>query len=409
MTRDRVPHLERLSAADASNVVLDAPDQVNAFLLAGLLGPGGPVRSDGTVDLAAARNAVGDWGRVERRLGQRVVRRAGRLWWQPVVPDPDRHLWTVERVRGVDGLEDLCARLVVEPLPPDRRPWELVLVPGVLPGRCGLMLRIHHALADGTATVRLLERLLGPAGPATHRPIPASGPPRRSTLASSVSRTASVFRGSGHSRLLGHLGPRRGVAFLETPLGRLVAAAHHRSATVNDVLLAAVAAAAADLLRAVGEPPTRPLRASVPVALPHQVGSGNAVGVMLVRLPTEVTDPDQRVAEVAARTRQAKDDARRRGTFELTRSRLGSAVFRRLARHQHLVHVFVTNVPGPTTSLSLAGAPLVRAWAVAPLQGNVRLGVSATSYGGVLAVGVQYDRALPGRVFVDRLRRELVG
>ncbi|MCA1780627.1 MAG: hypothetical protein LC679_00190 [Intrasporangiaceae bacterium] len=42
---------ERLSAADASNVVMDARDQVNAFLLAGVLGPGGFVSEDGGIDV----------------------------------------------------------------------------------------------------------------------------------------------------------------------------------------------------------------------------------------------------------------------------------------------------------------------------------------------------------------------
>ena len=51
MVRDR----ERLSPADASNVVLDSPDQVNAFLLAGLLDVGGFVASDGTADLDRLR------------------------------------------------------------------------------------------------------------------------------------------------------------------------------------------------------------------------------------------------------------------------------------------------------------------------------------------------------------------
>ena len=39
---------DRLSAADASNVLMDARDQVNVFLMAGLLGPGGFVSQDGS-------------------------------------------------------------------------------------------------------------------------------------------------------------------------------------------------------------------------------------------------------------------------------------------------------------------------------------------------------------------------
>ena len=51
-------HGERLSAADASNVVLDAPDQVNVFLLAGTLGSGGYVTPGGALDMDALRAAI---------------------------------------------------------------------------------------------------------------------------------------------------------------------------------------------------------------------------------------------------------------------------------------------------------------------------------------------------------------
>ena len=40
--------VERLTAADASNVMIDAEDQVNVFLMAGLLGRGGFVGADGS-------------------------------------------------------------------------------------------------------------------------------------------------------------------------------------------------------------------------------------------------------------------------------------------------------------------------------------------------------------------------
>ncbi|NLW98582.1 MAG: hypothetical protein GXY39_02635 [Actinomycetales bacterium] len=46
-----------LSATDASNVTIDAADQVNAFLLAGVLGEGGFVGRAG-LDLEAVRAAL---------------------------------------------------------------------------------------------------------------------------------------------------------------------------------------------------------------------------------------------------------------------------------------------------------------------------------------------------------------
>ena len=52
---------ERLSASDASNVVMDSPDQVNVPLVVGVLGVGGFVSAGGEVDvdLASRRHQRG--------------------------------------------------------------------------------------------------------------------------------------------------------------------------------------------------------------------------------------------------------------------------------------------------------------------------------------------------------------
>jgi diacylglycerol O-acyltransferase / wax synthase len=412
VTRRHTAGLERLSAADASNVVLDAPDQVNAFMLVGLLAPGGSVAEDGSVDLESVRAAVSGWAAVERRLAQRVRRTWRGLFWETVGPDPSAQVRLVDQVSGLEGLQAWCARLVVTPLPTDGPLWQLLVAPRVLPGRAAFVLRFHHAMVDGTAVVRLVEELLGAPLEQAPAPEPVEEPQdagtRWAALASGVTRTVTALGGgSTGTALLGHLGPRRGIVFLQAPLGDLAAVATSRSGTVNDVLLAAVTAAAEATVEALGEHLPDEIRASVPVALPHRGGSGNAVGVMLVPLPTGLSDPFERLSRVSAVTRDAKADARRRGTFELTRTRLGSRLFRLLARHQRLVHLFVTNVPGPRTAVRIAGAPLVGAWPVAAIQGNVRLGVAAASYGGVLHISVHHDAAVPGRVFAERLDHEL--
>ena len=121
-------------------------------------------------------------------------------------------------------------------------------------------------------------------------------------------------------------------------------------------------------------------------------------------------DIRQRVSRIAAVTRTAKDEARAQGTFELTRSRWGSRAFAWLARRQRFVALFVTNVRGPARRMHVAGAPLLRAWPVAPIQGNVRFGVAAMSYDGRLGVAVHVDadalRAdIAGAALEDELRR----
>ena len=162
-------------------------------------------------------------------------------------------------------------------------------------------------------------------------------------------------------------------------------------ATVNDALLAAATMAVEAALVADGHPVPSMLPASVPVALRNRGGSGNAVGVMVVQLPVGEPDPPVRLARISAATKSAKPAARSQGTFELTRTLWGSRLFMWLARRQRFVALFVTNVRGPDATMRVGGAPLVEAWPVAPIQGNVRLGIAAMSYAGRLAVTVHVD------------------
>ncbi|MHA6522849.1 wax ester/triacylglycerol synthase domain-containing protein [Tessaracoccus sp. G1721] len=410
MVRDR----ERLSPADASNVVMDSPDQVNAFLLAGLLDVGGFVSPDGAVDLELLRASIAS--RLSdpelARFSQRVHQRT--LTWGPCRPDLSRHIRLAAPVAGMAGLADMAARLMTTPLPLEHPLWELLVVPGAATPAPGIILRVHHCVADGVAGVRLVQRLFGADAVATSAPSVGSGRRRRRVVrgfVAGLARVAAVFRATvPPTVLLGPIGPRRGVAFADVELRALAGSARRAGATVNDALLAAVVVAAEAALRADGHrvPPVLP--ASVPVALPERGLSGNAVGVMLVPLVTGEADPVARLSRIAQVTRAGKAEARSQGTFELTRTRWGSRLFARLARRQRFIALFVTNVRGPDGLLEVAGAPLVRAWPVAAIQGNVRFGVAAMSYAGRLEVAIHADAGAlrvpeAGTALADELAR----
>lgn len=208
--------------------------------------------------------------------------------------------------------------------------------------------------------------------------------------------------------LLGPIGSERGVRLASVDLDPLLRSTHAAGATVNDALLSAVAVAVKATLRAAHEtvPPTLP--ASVPVALPDRRGSGNAVGVMMIPLPTGEPDSARRLERIAGFTRAGRAEARGQGTFELTRTRWGSRAFVWFARRQRFVALFVTNVRGPVQPLSIAGAPLLEVWPVAQIQGNVRFGVAAMSYAGQLGCTVHVDAgALRADVAAAALGEEL--
>jgi diacylglycerol O-acyltransferase len=411
---------ERLSAADASHVVMDARDQVNVFLMAGILGAGGFVSADGGVDLDPLRVAIAD--RLAdpafkdlARFSQRV-QLDGSLQWQACEPDLVWHVRLVGPVDGREGLAGLCATLMTVMLPLDRPMWELLIVPGASQRGPGVILRVHHAVADGVTGVRLVQRLFdsspAPEGPPS-RLVPATPQARWRwrTFVTSVSRVLAVFRATvPPTVLLGPIGAVRGVAFADVELGTLARAAKAVGATVNDALLAATSVAAEAALRADGQPVPRVLPASIPVALADRGASGNAVGVMLVPLRTGESDAGVRLARIAAATRAAKSEARAQGTYELTRTRWGSRLFAWLARRQRFIALFVTNVHGPDRPILIGQAPLEHAWPVAPIQGNVRFGVAAMSYAGRFGVAVHVDAGalragVAGRALGDELAR----
>jgi hypothetical protein len=409
------PGAESLSAADASNVILDAVDQVNVFLMAGILSPGGFVAPDGSADLERLRAVIAD--RLAdsslaglRRFSQRIGGTQRRPLWEASAPDLARHVRVIGRVAGAEGLAALCATLMTMPLPAGRPLWELLVVPGATDAGTGIILRIHHAVADGVAGVRLAQQLFDadptPGPPDTPRPRVRPTRPRKSgwrRFRGSLSRLAAMFSVQlGPTALLGPIGTRRGITFGDVALDDIARGARAAGGTVNDGLLAAVAAAAAAALASAGEPVPDELPASIPVALPDRGSSGNAVGVMVVPLPLCEPDLGARIARIAMVTTAAKAEAREQGTYELTRSRWGARVFGFLARRQRFVALFVTNVRGPEQRLSLDGAPLERAWPVTPIQGNVRLGVSAISYAGRLECVAHVDAGALDAAAVER-------
>jgi len=347
------------------------------------------------------------------------VRSGRRHLWMQADPDLDEHVRFIDPVDGLPGLERLCGDLMNVPLSLEHPLWELLVVPGAGAGRVGFVLRIHHAIADGMAAVTIAQRLFDPTA-ARSSAVPTESPgahprhrpgPKRTMdrILFAIRRIWVTLRGSGVGAtvLLGDRGPRS-VAFLDGDLTGLAARADRAGATVNDALLGAVAAGYRATLAAAGESIPARLPISVPVAL-RRTGSGaNQVGVMRVMLPLAESDPDARLRIISAQTGTEKLRARAQGTLEFLRGPLGARFMNRIAPFQHVVAGFVTNVPGPTGVLHLAGARVDAIWPVAVVAANVRLGTAALSYAGRLRCSVQYDTAtVPGEVFARAMQTEL--
>jgi WS/DGAT/MGAT family acyltransferase len=444
---------QRLSVQDAGFLDLEhvgLPQHVAILAVA----EGGPLHDpDGRLRMDAIRQELAGRLQLVPRLRQRVLcPRVGQglpLWVDDPGFDPANHVHAVHLPAPGDQREllGLCDELCLRLLDRTRPLWELWLVTGLAEGRAGLVLKLHHTLADGLAAVQIAGLLLD-GTPDVHRPVapwqPRPTPSgwalvadnlagRSAGLAATLARLrhprklaaqARVLAGAtqmaaggrpqrSRSLLRRPVGGRRRLAVVRAQLAVVKAVAHAHVATVNDLLLAAVTGGLRALLVARGLPTDGLiLYASVPVALRAQANTaalGNQVGLMIVPLPVGEPDPVQRLRQITRATTERKRRPERLASLRPVGSLTILRALNRYSRHQRIVDVFVTNVPGPQRPLYLLGARLLEAFPVVQVAGNVPLSVAVLSYAGQLNIGIQSDPdGCPDLdVFADGLRQSL--
>jgi diacylglycerol O-acyltransferase len=429
--------VERLGTGDLFTLWAEEPATPFHIGLAGLLDPWPLVDGHGRPRLTELQAAI------QARL-DRVPELRRRIRWtgfgqgRPAVVDDhdfviDRHLATVD-LGGLDepAFWSWCANQTLEPLERDHPLWRVMLATGLASGQVGVLVVMHHAVADGIAGADLAQRLLDPAPDTVVVPQPwlATPPPgplalavdaivgrlaamgealRRVSNAPMVVRAAARDAATARAALaqqapttsLDHpIGSGRQLAVISRPLQQVKRAGHAYGATINDVLLAAVAGGLHDLLVSRGETVNGlELRVSVPVGAPGGTRNAGGSTPMVLPLPVGQPDPASRLARIVAITRAAKAarDRRYRGLLAsplLPISLLRLAI-RWLRRHGgSKVNLYVTNVPGPPHPLWLASARLQTAVPIAPLVAGVPLAVAALSYADELVISIQVDDAV---------------
>ncbi|MEL7207979.1 MAG: wax ester/triacylglycerol synthase domain-containing protein [Actinomycetota bacterium] len=109
--------------------------------------------------------------------------------WRSVDPVPEHHVEVVE-LGSPDqrGLEAEVSRLASDPLERDRPLWHATIAHGLADDRLAVILRLHHAIADGGSSVRILTQLADSDAEPDRRTAPAEEPPGRATLAADAAR-----------------------------------------------------------------------------------------------------------------------------------------------------------------------------------------------------------------------------
>lgn len=410
------PVIERVSPDDLTQLACEvgpAPSQVGAVLTL----DAGP-----EFDLGAAMSLIADRVVAVPRLRQRITRvpvGCGRMIW---VDDPDFdagcHLQSVTCPPPGDeaALLELAADIAARPLPRSRPLWSATFVTGLADRKVAVVVVFHHVLADGIGGLAVLASLVdgmpGPAPAPFPRPAPSArqlagdaAATRLRAVAGLIPAVAELRSAFAELNLAGAVAPKtslnrptgasRRIMVTRADLHRVIDCAHAHGATVNDVVLTAVTRALSSLLTQRGEALDNVV-ASVLVAGRTSTTSGqlgNHIGVMPVRLPVRDGRSGQ-LQRIATATKAHKVTQRGASAALLGpgfRALAALRIVRWFVNHQRFVNIFVTNLRGPESRLSFAGATVADVLPITMIAGNVTLSFGVMSYAGSLTIAVVAD------------------
>jgi WS/DGAT/MGAT family acyltransferase len=380
-----------------------------------------------------------DWDRVKElcrerliecfpRFSQRVVE--SRVPWRRVIWEDDprfdieHHLHRLALPAPGDrtALMELVGDLMATALDHDKPLWDMYLVDGYGSG-CAIVCRTHHCIADGIALSGALMSLTDATPDSTARAAPCpltadhivgegNGGAARGGSLGGLRRAASgvapvlarslLASSDTRSVLKGRLGiAQRAASTGLIRLDNVRRAAHATGTTVNDLVVSAVTAAMRAYLLERGSP-VDALRAAVPLNLrplkePIPREMGNKFGLGLLTLPLSLDDTEERLGEVHRRMAVIKDSPEGRVSYRIL-SALGITP---LTIERAIIDFWtakatmvMSNVPGPSDAVFLAGTPLESILAWAPRSGSLPMSVTVFSYNGQISASLAVDARL---------------
>ncbi|NHN36554.1 DUF1298 domain-containing protein [Pseudomaricurvus alcaniphilus] len=364
----------------------------------------------------------------------RDVNAIGEPWTWKINPDKkgllSKHEWIVDNnfdvnyhikrmlVPGEGHMEDvleLVTYINEKPLERARPLWELIMFDGLRDNKMAILIKVHHAFADGTRFMEYCSNWFYDSasvsvddieGFCQKNSLKRSQPKKKLTQASKFpnpAKVANLFSGTiksakdisyvlGREALRGfgvvksrtpafYTGPKtivnehvestRVYAFVDAPFDRVRAIGKAVGGTVNDAVLAITAGAIRRLLLQNGSLPDEPMQLMMPVSLHGRTDEknsessegGNQVSIINVDIATELSDSVQRLKRIVASTKQGKSDMEDLSLFAATfyttffqgiSVGLRAAGLDRIMRP--LSNISLSNVPGEQKIKYIGGA-----------------------------------------------------
>ena len=380
---------ERLSSLDASFLYLERPAMHMHVAGVSVFAPreDGPLTYEDVAEVATARLHLAP------RLRQRVLNLPGGLtrplWVDDDHFDLDFHL----RRAAIPApgrrlqLERAVGRVLSRPLDRGKPLWELYVFEGLEDDRTAVLLKMHHALADGISGMLIASALFDlspdadvgtpPKEPWVPEPAPSGfelatdavhdlvlHPMEALVRVAEAPMHAAAVVGEtldGLRSIVGmgapprgpfdvRVGPNRRFATAEVPFALLRDVKRTLGGTINDAVLAGVGGGLHDLLDARGEQTRgRTLRVMVPVSVrskAEQGDVGNRVAPAFVDIPVGTLRPATRLRRVRTATDALKGSGMARGRgCPSSRAGRGSALAIFVLMRRRSVSILVS--PGP--------------------------------------------------------------
>jgi diacylglycerol O-acyltransferase / wax synthase len=435
--------VKRLNGMDAMLLYSETPNLHTHTLKVAIVDPGLDDAGDPAFSFDAFRHHLLRRLHLLEPLRYKLVDIPWRLhhpmWLENCDVDLDYHLRSVQvpAPGGRNELDAVIGEVASTPLDRNRPLWEFHVAEGLTGGRFALIGKIHHALADGVASVNLLARAMdlkdaptderdndvAGIAPTTSGLLLAAGRDHIRQIAQLPGLIGDAAKGFAGVRrrarergehpdladafdapptFLNHVvSPQRRFATAALRLDDAKATAKALGITFNDLILAMAAGGLRRLLLSYDGKADRPIIASVPTATDKSERvTGNEISGLSISLPVHVADPAERAQLVALATKIAKEDHEILGPrlygqlMGYLPTAIAPAAFRWLGRRDapnKMMNVAVSSVPGPRERGHFAGAPVSEIYSTGVLSPGAPVNITVWSYVDQLGIAVLTD------------------